>query len=1595
VTFSGWSGTVTPVHDAYTFTPADRTYTGVTTDQADQDYTAALKTYTISGTVTFDGSGLADVTMTGLPLIPLTDASGNYSDTVEHGWGGTVEPEKTGYIFSPTQNIYPNVTQDIENDYTAALVTYSISGTVTAGGSGLAGVTLNGLPDNPQTLGDGTYAGTIDHGWTGMVTPSLSGYTFTPASRSYTNVTGDQTGEDYTASGGADTYAVTGTVDDGTTGLADVVMNGLPNTVTSAADGTYYDTVRNGWTGVVTPVLSGYTFTPESRSYTDVTADQTEQNYTGTDNSGATYVISGNVNDGTEGVAGVVMNGLPGNPVTAPDGDYTGSVDSGWSGVVTPAASGLTFTPENRMYSNVTADQTGQDYTTTSNIEVFSISGTVSNGTNGVKGVVMNGLPVNPTTNASGYYIDTVSISWSGTVTPTAAGYVFAPENRSYINVSAEHENQDYSAAADAAVTGISGHVDDGTDPLAGVVLNGLPINPSTNPAGYYIDTVSSGWSGTVVPAAAGYTFTPADTAYSNVTTDQTDQDYTATSDSSILKISGHVTMSGGTMIAGVEIGGLPNTPTTNPSGYYIDTVSTGWSGTIFPLHADYSFTPPDAGFSSISTDQTQDFTAERMSIDISGTVTESGSGLADVVMNGLPGNPQTLGDGTYTGTVEIGWSGVVTPTLSGYAFTPESRSYSSVDTDQSGEDYTATPDSTVYTISGTVTESSTGLEGVVMNGLPGTVTTAADGTYSDSVDEGWSGVVTPALSGYDFTPDSRSYTDVTADQTAQDYTAADNGGTTFAISGNVNDGTNGIADVVMNGLPGSVATGPAGDYTASVDSGWSGVVTPAASGWAFTPADRSYSSVSADQTDQDYTGSVSGTTYSISGNVNDGTNGIGDVVMNGLPGNPATGPAGDYTGTVSDGWSGAVTPTAAGFTFTPENRAYLNVTSDQTDQDYTAAADATVIGISGHVDDGTDPIAGVVLNGLPINPSTNPAGYYIDTVSSGWSGTVVPTAAGYAFTPSDTVYSNVTTEQTDQDYTATEDATVLGISGHVTEADGTVVPGVTLTGLPQTPTTNPAGYYLDTAPTGWTGTAVPVLSGYSFDPENRTYASIAADQTDQDYTATAGYYSSPSNYQVIPEVLWAPATGGGTWMTEVQITDVTGGSEVSVYFNSVTGDRRGPIALFTGSGPDTSVKAGNLLNTLDQLDSGFSYYGLVGAVEFITQDADHKIHVIARTKNGNYSKTFPGLNHNDDNTAGGSRTMMIQNLANNDTYRTAYGGFNPTDDSITVEYELIDGNGNTIGTAFTKTFTGRQYQAISVFSEAGVPYPTYSYENVWLKITPTTGSGELMSYGATANNITSDPAVHIAAQAADTSGYNSPSSYQVIPEVLWAPATGGGTWMTEVQITDITGGSEVSVYYNASTGDRRGPITLFTGSSAGVSARTGNLLATLDALDSGFDYYATVGTVEFVTQDDSHNIQVIARTANGNYSKTFQGLNLNDANTASTERTLMVQNLVNDDTYRTAFGAFNPTDDDVTVEFTLMDENGSMIGTSFTKTFTGRQYQAFNPFTEAGVPYPGNSYDNTWIKVEVTAGSGQLMVYGATANNVTSDPAVHRAVQH
>ncbi len=82
----------------------------------------------ISGKVQKDSSGLSGVTMTGLPGNPTTDSSGEYSMDVEYGWGGTVRPQKSGYLFSPLSITYSNVTSDqTGQDYAAFLAIRSVA----------------------------------------------------------------------------------------------------------------------------------------------------------------------------------------------------------------------------------------------------------------------------------------------------------------------------------------------------------------------------------------------------------------------------------------------------------------------------------------------------------------------------------------------------------------------------------------------------------------------------------------------------------------------------------------------------------------------------------------------------------------------------------------------------------------------------------------------------------------------------------------------------------------------------------------------------------------------------------------------------------------------------------------------------------------------------------------------------------------------------------------------------------------------------------------------------------------------------------------------------------------------------------------------------------------------------------------------------------------------------------------------------------------------------------------------------------------------------------------------------------------------------
>ena len=222
------------------------------------------------------------------------DSTGAYSLTVSYNWTGTIKPEKAGYLFSPKSASFTNLkaAQTIQN-FTATPA-YTISGNVV-----LSGVTLSYTDGTPQTVTSGSnghYFITVPANWSGTVTPSKTGYTFSPTSRTYPPVTSNQTSQNY-----AVLVAISGNA-----GVAGATLNytdGTPKTATADGSGAYVINVPRGWTGTVTPSMPGFTFTPSSRSYSNLLTSQSAQNYMAID---APMVLSSvRVNDSPTSAASV------------------------------------------------------------------------------------------------------------------------------------------------------------------------------------------------------------------------------------------------------------------------------------------------------------------------------------------------------------------------------------------------------------------------------------------------------------------------------------------------------------------------------------------------------------------------------------------------------------------------------------------------------------------------------------------------------------------------------------------------------------------------------------------------------------------------------------------------------------------------------------------------------------------------------------------------------------------------------------------------------------------------------------------------------------------------------------------------------------------------------------------------------------------------------------------------------------------------------------------------------------------------------------------------------------------------------------------
>lgn len=167
--------------------------------------------------------------------------------------------------------------------------TYTISGAVTVYGTGSAAanvtIDLTGAANaSANTDSDGSFSFSVTKNGNYTLTPSLSNYTFNPVSMVIVIDGANITDANFvaTSTGGADTYSISGTVTGEVQSDVKITLSGgASGTVMTGSDGTYtFANLVDGLEYVITPSLSGYTFTDKSSTATLSGADVANVDFT-------------------------------------------------------------------------------------------------------------------------------------------------------------------------------------------------------------------------------------------------------------------------------------------------------------------------------------------------------------------------------------------------------------------------------------------------------------------------------------------------------------------------------------------------------------------------------------------------------------------------------------------------------------------------------------------------------------------------------------------------------------------------------------------------------------------------------------------------------------------------------------------------------------------------------------------------------------------------------------------------------------------------------------------------------------------------------------------------------------------------------------------------------------------------------------------------------------------------------------------------------------------------------------------------------------------------------------------------------------------
>lgn len=745
---------------------------------------------------------------------------------------------ETGSPNLPVQNAFAN--QSMHKGFSDGFVakflnseanTFNISGRITNlsnGGANFAGIViqLTGTTTATRTTdasGNYSFAG-LPAGGNYTVTPVRANYTFAPPSLVFNNLSANQPDTNFAATVNFHTVSGRVTISGGpqnTQPLAGVSVtlsiNSVPNsniqTVTTNANGEYaFDPQPAERNYAIVPALPAgsapYALSPSSDTTGNLTSNVTK-NFTAT----PLYTIGGRITDAANNpVSGVSISAAGLNPVlTNANGEYTlAGARPNTNYTVTPARTGFTFTPANRLHTNLTGNVTGADFSAVS--QTYTISGRITSTTTQPAGQPVAGVTVKLTgsqttqtaTNSNGEYsFPNLGVGGSYTVTPTLDDHTATPASRTANNLSG-NQTLDFTVTQQHDIRGI---VKDAQGaPMSGVTinLNGSALLTTLADGKFEFNNRLGGQTFTVKPTRNGFTFSPAQEVFV-LNGDRLDLSFTGTP--LTFQISGAIARSD----TGAPVGGLSVNLRNSVAGAVIATITTAADGSYtfntlpaganyhvsLPPQSGFTFTPDGRTINNLQADQTaQNFAAVPTNYTISGRISDAGNNsiagvalmLAGTASSVTSANTTTDAGGNYSFNVPAGGNYTVAPAKPDYTFNPASKTFNALSANKAGENFTGT---LAYTISGKVTVLGGGnLSGVTV-ALSGagtaTQTTDAQGNFAfTNLAPGGTYTVTPALNNFAFNPQSRTYGNLSASQTDAAFEAVSTQPTDLQLTNSV-----------------------------------------------------------------------------------------------------------------------------------------------------------------------------------------------------------------------------------------------------------------------------------------------------------------------------------------------------------------------------------------------------------------------------------------------------------------------------------------------------------------------------------------------------------------------------------------------------------------------------------------------------------------------------------------------------------------------------------------------------------------------------------------------------------------------------------------